>query len=249
MQSNLAWKLALVIRGFASLTLLSSYNAERLPVITQMLHATTALYTHTVAKEKSTPKEEAKDDAEDEKKSGWFRWRNSALEMYGINYRYSDIVLEERDVTPQDPEDTLARAYQGYEGFGVLHAGDRAPEAPGLVQEGSTTSLFSLLNPSTHTVLIFPASVERAEVDAVFRATATLPRSTVQTFTVTSNSTHVIPDGTSLFDRDHHARNAYMVTDGELNVVIIRPDAFVGAVVKDAEGVRRYFSKIFKPEV
>lgn len=179
MQSNLAWKLALVIKGFASPCLLSSYNAERLTVITHMLQATSALYTYTVAKEKSTLKEEAKDDAEGEKKSGWFRWRNSALEIYGINYRYSDIVLEERDITPQDPEDTLAHAYQGYEGFGILRAGDRAPEAPGLVHEGYTTSLFSLLNPSTHTVLVFPASVEGAEVDGIIRPTATLPRSTV----------------------------------------------------------------------
>ncbi|KAK0196703.1 FAD-binding monooxygenase [Armillaria mellea] len=97
--SNLAWKLSLVLKGLASPTLLSTYNEERLPVITQMLHATIQLYTHTVAKEKPT-----KDTKEDEKASGWFRWRNTALEMYGINYRYSSIVLEERDTEPQDAE-------------------------------------------------------------------------------------------------------------------------------------------------
>lgn len=93
--SNLAWKLSLVLRGLASPTLLSTYNEERLPVITQMLHATTQLYTHTVAKEK-----QVEDTKSNEKALGW---NNTALEMYGsITGKHRPI--GERDVEPQDTE-------------------------------------------------------------------------------------------------------------------------------------------------
>ncbi|KAL0569638.1 hypothetical protein V5O48_012322 [Marasmius crinis-equi] len=52
--SNLDWKLSLVLKGIANPPLLSTYNEERPPFITQLVHATSALYTHTVAKEKPT---------------------------------------------------------------------------------------------------------------------------------------------------------------------------------------------------
>ncbi|PBK78579.1 hypothetical protein ARMSODRAFT_947517 [Armillaria solidipes] len=225
---NLAWKLSLVLKGLASPTLLSTYNEERLPVITQMLHATTQLYTHTVAKEKPT-----KDAKEDEKASGWFRWRNTALEMYGINYRYSSIVLEERDTEPQDAEDVLAYAYSGYEGRGSLRAGDRAPDAP----LGGTT-LFSLFKSTVHTVLVF--SKWSADLEAGLK---TLPSAAVQTFVIVDANERL--EGVSmLVDSEGHARKAYMVEEDSPAIVIVRPDSFIGAIVTAVEGVERYFSKI-----
>ena len=110
-----------------------------------MLQATTALYTHIIIQEKPPA---APQTNENENETGWFRWRNSAVLMYGINYRYSDIVLEERDTTPQDKEEALAHAYSGYKEPRVLRAGDRAPEAPGLISNQSRleTSLFGQLD-------------------------------------------------------------------------------------------------------
>ncbi|KAK0463731.1 uncharacterized protein EV420DRAFT_1638653 [Desarmillaria tabescens] len=226
--SNLAWKLSLVLKGLASPALLSTYNEERLPVITQMLHATTQLYTHTVAKEK-----QVKDTKEDEKASGWFRWRNTALEMYGINYRYSSIVLEERGMEPQDAEDVLAHAYSGYEGRGSLRAGDRAPDAP----LGGTT-LFNLFKSTVHTVLIF--SKWSADIEMGLR---TLPSAVVQTFVIT-NSNMQLGGVSVLVDNDGHARKAYMVEEGSPAIVIVRPDSFIGAIVTGVGGVKRYFSKV-----
>ncbi|KAK0441953.1 FAD binding domain-containing protein [Armillaria borealis] len=225
---NLAWKLSLVLKGLASPTLLSTYNEERLPVITQMLHATTQLYTHTVAKEK-----QSKDTKEDEKTSGWFRWRNTALEMYGINYRYSSIVLEERDTEPQDAEDVLAHAFSGYEGRRSLRAGDRAPDAP----LGETT-LFSLFKSTVHTVLVF--SKWSANVEASLKM---LPAAAVQTFVIVDANERL--EGVSmLVDSEGHARKAYMVEKDSPAIVIVRPDSFIGAIVTDVEGVEQYFSKI-----
>ncbi|EIN04034.1 hypothetical protein PUNSTDRAFT_77218 [Punctularia strigosozonata HHB-11173 SS5] len=243
--SNLGWKLALVIKGLAPPSLLLSYTEERLPVIAQMLHATTALYTHTVAKERplETPVKEA---SEGENASGWFRWRNSALEMYGINYRYSEIVLEQRDPNDLTKEDALGRAYSGYEGHGNLRAGDRAPDAPGLVAgDGTETSLFGIFKVEKHTVLVFTASGDADNVDLK----SDMPDSVAthsQIFQICNEAgTAYQSDVQVLHDRDGHARGAYFAEANTTNVVIVRPDGFVGAIVRDQDGVRQYFSKIF----
>ncbi|KAJ7343471.1 hypothetical protein DFH08DRAFT_962570 [Mycena albidolilacea] len=104
--SNFAWKPALVLKGRSPASLLSSPNTERLPVIAHMLHATAALSTYAVAKEKPI---------EAPGTSGWLRWKNNALRLYDVNYRSSEIIVEERDTQPldSDPEDVIARAYSG----------------------------------------------------------------------------------------------------------------------------------------
>ncbi|KDQ34081.1 hypothetical protein PLEOSDRAFT_21091, partial [Pleurotus ostreatus PC15] len=237
--SNLAWKLALVLKGFAATSLLNTYNEERLPVITQMLHATTKLYTHTVAKEKAMEPTE-KDSTDEDKQSGWFRWRNSALEMYGINYRFSSIVLEERDTRPRDAEDVLAHAYSGYEGRGSLCAGDRAPEAPKLLTSDGEVSVFKLLKPTVHTVLVFAKEGDLG----VTAALANVPPSVVQIFLVAESQIPAVPGARTLIDSEGHARKSYMVDEGGSLIIVIRPDTFIGGIVKHASGVREYFSKI-----
>ncbi|KAJ7209278.1 FAD binding domain-containing protein [Mycena pura] len=241
--SNLGWKLALVLKNLAPRTILSSFNVERLPVVAQMLHATSALYTHVVRE----VKDEATNKKEDENASGWFRWRNTALEMYGVNYRFSPIVVEERDTTAQDQENMMARAYQGYEGTGTLRAGDRAPEAPGLVHAGTETSLFSLFQPSMHTVLIFPPT-DHASLDDIFATTSAYPKSTIQTFAVYKASASV--QGTAdLVDRQGDAYSSYLVANGKTTIVVVRPDGFIGAIVHDDRGLTRYFNHVFLQSV
>ncbi|KAJ7657824.1 hypothetical protein DFH06DRAFT_1327883 [Mycena polygramma] len=235
--SNLAWKLALVLKNLASPAILSSFDAERLPVVAQMLHATSALYTHVVRE----VKDDASDKKEDENASGWFRWRNTALEMYGVNY-YSPIVLDERDTRPQDREDMLARAYQGYEGMGTLCAGDRAPEAPGIVRDGKETSLFALFQPSKHTVLVFAPNAD-VSLYGIFAATEAFSAGALQTFVIYKVSASV-QGPTDLVDRDGHAFSAYLVGE-TATIVVVRPDGFIGAIVVDNEGLNRYFNKIF----
>ncbi|KDR74757.1 hypothetical protein GALMADRAFT_123452 [Galerina marginata CBS 339.88] len=244
--ANISWKLALVIKGLAPPSLLGTYNTERWPIIAHMLQATSSLYTHTVPKP-TTPigqpsaTETGKED--DDKKSGWFRWRNNALEMYGINYRFSDIVLEERDTQPVDRENLVARAYDGYEGLGTLLAGDRAPQAPGLVdKDGKKASLFDLFKPNLHTVLIFAPDGVFLDAEGMKK----WPASVVQSFIITeTGKAPVVEDVLALVDSEGYATNAYRVIDGELNIIVVRPDGFVGAIVKDIEGVNRYFAKVF----
>ncbi len=153
--------------------------------------------------------------------------------MYGINYRYSSIVLEERDTELQDAEDVLAHAYSGYEGRGSLRAGDRAPDTP-----LGETPLFSLFKSTVHTVLVF--SKWSADLEASLK---TLPSAAVQRFVITDANKPLEDVLCSLIVRDTRGK-AYMVEEGSPAIVIVRPDSFIGAIVTDAEGVQRYFSKI-----
>jgi hypothetical protein len=200
-----------------------------------MLETTSALYTHI-----ATP------DNKDDDETGWFRWRNKAIQMYGINYRYSDIVLEERDTTPQDKREALMHAYSGYEELINIRAGDRAPEAPGLINnQRQKTSLFEQYKQTVHTVLIFSAEGQEQLVTDVVASVKKYPRDAVQAMVISSEKSSDFT-GTNVFiDGDGHARSAYLVKKDTVNVMVVRPDGIIGAIVLDAGGVHRYFSRIF----
>ncbi|KXN80953.1 Tetracenomycin polyketide synthesis hydroxylase TcmG [Leucoagaricus sp. SymC.cos] len=248
--TNITWKLALVLKDLASPSILSTYNDERLPIIAQMLRATSQLYTHLVATPEEKPIEGPSKD--DDRKSGWLRWRNSPLQLYGVNYRFSDIVLEKRDPAhvSADKEETVARAYAGYEASGSLLAGDRAPEAPGLITAtGEETCLFkNYLKPVHHTVMVFASDAEG--VGSVLEQEGKWLESVVKILVITKKKLGEgeMNSGRAIFlvDSKSHAADAYHVEKEALNIVVVRPDGYVGAVVKDAEGANCYFRKIFR---
>ncbi|KIM91474.1 hypothetical protein PILCRDRAFT_655 [Piloderma croceum F 1598] len=215
--SNLAWKIALVLKDLSSPTLLISYNAECLPIITQMLHATSALYTHTVA---------TKDDDMVEQ------------ETTASEKATGDIVLGERGTRLQDRTDALAMAYTSYEGSGTLCAEDRAPETPGLVIDGKDTSLFRLFTPSHHTVLIF-AELAEGDIRKALDSMAKYPEAVVQTVVITAKEAGDFSDYTVAVDRDSYARRAYLVEGDSMTIVIVRPDGFIGAIVNDIDRIDR----------
>lgn len=241
-----------------------------------MLQATTNLYTSgmvaRVEAKSELPTGTAPEDAntkppgDEESQTGWLRWRNDALELYGVNYRFSSIVYDERTPlgTSQDAKDhALARAYAGYEGSGSLAAGDRLPDAPGLLSLSGPShtkwTLLDLFKTSKHTVLVFPdaGSDDGASVLATRRVVdlaKTYPAEIVQAVVlVPARKAHAFPpmetpDGsvTALVDLDGHARSAYRVGQ-EMAVVAARPDGYVGAVAlgTGVDGVKRYFEMVF----
>lgn len=233
-----------MLKRLASPALLETLDEERLPVVTQMLAATSQLYTHMVSRLKPKEASAAEQDAsEDDKKSGWYRWRNDALELYGVNYRYSSVVLEERDATPLDKDDALAHAYAGYPDGSNLRAGDRGPEAPGLLRDEKETSLFKLFTVTKHTVLVFVPKGGEKNVATVTAALAKYSADVVEPFFVVrpGSSLH---GSQVLFDRDGYAHENYHVKEEAEDIVIVRPDGFIGGIVKDTAGVDRYFSKV-----
>ncbi|KAG1884186.1 FAD binding domain-containing protein [Suillus subluteus] len=224
---NLGWKLALVEKGLADKSLLETYNAERLPVISEMLERTTTIVNQAIKTENMFPP------------------RSTILFMLGINCRFSNIVLDEFAI-PGKP----INAY-GIPDEGHLEAGDRAPDAPNILQlwhgESDVKTLFSLYRPSYHTVLVFAPSLGGAKPilgaleaydKSVVRSAVVLPSSA--TGVTVASATDLV-----LVDQEGHAYSAYLMEAGQTKVFVIRPDGVIGAIVHGAEGVKKYLSGIF----
>ncbi|KAF7356181.1 Pentachlorophenol 4-monooxygenase [Mycena venus] len=228
---NLAWKLALVVNGHAPMTLLDSYDEERPPVIKEMLHKTTSLLNLTTSTS-------AQGDS-----SGWER--GGPLLMLGVNYRWSTIVLDEQD------EENMATAPKDPYGVQIqgLKAGDRAPDASELkdIRGGGPSSvrLFDVFDLSRHTVLVFDASPDT--YNAVLAQILRYPQGLVRCVVVVCRG--VLGAGIKgsemvLEDTMGHAYASYHF-EGGCNIVVVRPDGILGAVVRSPEGIGRYFSQVF----
>ncbi|KAI6154838.1 FAD binding domain-containing protein [Pisolithus tinctorius] len=190
---NIAWKIALVYKGVSPASLLDTYTAERLPVITEMLGFTTELHDRTFDQLSTdhTPQSTA-DENDDPKpvKSNFERVMNRGgkLQMLGVNYRTSPIVVDEFAPTPMAGVAVAHSAY-GDTQEGVLRAGDRAPDAPELVpvislgraspnvSSGSqpngmigSTRLFDIFASTHHTVIMFIPSLAVPDLRSVLVA-------------------------------------------------------------------------------
>lgn len=185
-------------------------------------------------------------DAYDPSKKGVME-RPSILDQLGVNYRSSSIVLDEF----QDKAVTDAIATSAYESGDVLRAGARAPEAPQLLETRTKqlTSLFSIFRPYLHTVLIFPSQEDANKTRTTLKYLRDLPEGTVQSVVVSpKSSSEQNLDGIEAYlnveDLEGYALKVYGVSQGESRIVVVRPDGYVGAIVRSAEGVKDYFSKI-----
>ncbi|KAG1743420.1 FAD binding domain-containing protein [Suillus lakei] len=227
---NLGWKLALVEKGLADSSLLETYNKERLPVITEMLDMTTSILKHA----RTT--------------GGTDAWRTTLLYMLGIHCRFSSIVLDEFATPVEGKPINTYRILDETE----LEAGDRAPDAPKLlhVQSGESDSmtLFSLYRPWCHTVIVFASSPINAT--PILAALESYDKHVVRSAVVIPSSAPATPVASLadfvLLDQGDHAYSAYLVEATQTKVFVIRPDGVIGAIVHGAEGVRKYFSRIFR---
>ncbi|KAF9001617.1 hypothetical protein BDZ89DRAFT_1105272 [Hymenopellis radicata] len=210
---NLAWKLSHVIKHLSAPSLLDSYTAERLPVVASMLAETTAVLDTTYK------------DAIKGYDRGW------ELRQFGVNYRGSDIVLDDGD------KSEVADPYRSGDD-GRARGGDRAPDAPGLLtKDGTRTSVYALLNPTRHTVLVFGASAN----DEAFRVN--YPEEVVSVVSVYPRDTlNGVLEVGCVIDADGHAYEGCAIL--QVEAVIVRPDGVIGARVRDAHGIRKYFRKI-----
>ncbi|KAG0697640.1 FAD binding domain-containing protein [Suillus ampliporus] len=227
---NLGWKLALVEKGLADKSLLETYSAERLPVISEMLEMTTSILNQAIITGEVAIQ------------------RSPKLFMLGINCRFSSIVLDEF-ATPVEGKPINA--------YGVfderrLEAGDRAPDAPNVLQVGrgetDVKTLFGLYRPWYHTVLVFAPSL--ADAIPILGALEACDKSTVRTAVILPSSAPVAAVASPcadvvLIDQEGYAYSAHLVEANQTKVFVIRPDGVIGAVVHGAEGVKKYFSKIF----
>ena len=218
----MSWKLSLVERGVSSPALLSTYDEERRPIIKDMLAITTIAFDQIIAGEVATSP-----------------LRSIDLRQFGVNYRQSSIIT---------PKSAPVGTY-GAVG-GIPQAGDRAPNAPGLVHVKShmSTSVFEMLTTAQHTALIFTNSVEQAIpfVHALEKA----PQNTFQWAIILPKREDfgdiaTLPkEGFVLVDSGGHARRAYSPREAR-TVIIIRPDGIIGSLVENPADVQKYLSLIY----
>ncbi|KAL0953959.1 hypothetical protein HGRIS_005120 [Hohenbuehelia grisea] len=221
---NLGWKLALVIKGLAKDNLLESYNNERLPVIAAMLQITTKMHSKMF-----TDHQERLE-------------RANNLTQLGVNYRGSPIVIDERS-----PEEVAHNPYDVDAGS-LLSAGDRAPDASGLVTIGQSgpepMRLFDVYGPAHHTLLVFTQKAEDAsELLAAARTSAkAVPlRTSVLVSPDTANEANISADYVFVDQKGSARKNYVILPEVATTAVVVRPDGVVGAVVSSVGGVQKYF--------
>lgn len=185
----------------------------------------------------------------DPNRKGGFMDRPNTLNQLGVNYRSSSIAVDEF----QDAETAKTTLTSAYESDDILRAGARAPEAPRLLDLASTAktlSLFDIFKPYIHTALAFSSGSGADDgVAAITEYLGGLPAGYVQSAIVlpkgSASLTHPPHMNFMLRDTEGHAFQGYGIVEGEARVVVIRPDGYVGAIVRGVEGVKKYFSMIF----
>lgn len=229
---NLAWKLALVEKGFATQDFLESYTHERLPVVASMLNQTTALLNKTFAR---TP----------DNFDGWKRGHE--LRQFGVNYRGSPIIVDE---TPLDETEAVDPYQSGNDD--TVRGGDRAPDAAGLISVGKPTNkwsntLFDVFGSTHHTLIVF--SDDKEKQTEVLEAVKAYPETLLKTVVLLPQTTKAtcskLPASYVFKDKDGFAYDTYMMNARELDTVVVRPDGVIGALTNGAEGVKKYFDIIF----
>ena len=141
--------------------------------IAEMLNITSELHSHTFVHPQSSTLEPGATSDADSSSNPVSIVRPQHLLQPGVNYRWSPIVLEGRTTLEGD---TTAEKNPYGQDSGRLRAGDRAPEAPGLVDaDGHETSLLRIFKPQMHTIMVFTLSngVEDENAIAVVKAAQT----------------------------------------------------------------------------
>ena len=225
---NLGWKLALATKSLASPRLLDSYSAERLPVIANVLGVTKELL-------KKAVELDPHDDAPEEDSP---YHRGLKLYQLDINCRGSSIVVDGLDG-------------ESYKLGERLRAGDRAPNAPGIVPlnvglQPGTTQLFDIFSSNRHTALIFVKGDEN--VKPYLELLKHYPQHTVFPVIVLQQgderNVEVFGKTSVVQDSAGHCWKSYSTEHGT-KVVIVRPDGCVGAMGRSPGVVEEYRDLVF----
>lgn len=173
--------------------------------------------------------------------------RSRVLKQLGVNCRWSSVVVDEQ---PDARNLAHAGAYLDRDPA-VLYAGDRAPDAPGLVPingKSTSTSLFTLFSLSHHTVLVFGGNASL--LTELRHMLCGALRSLVKLVRILDGSLKEAEDqeggaDVALVDRDGHAHDAYSPVTQGFPIIVVRPDGVVGAIVESRAGLKRYLDGVF----
>jgi 2-polyprenyl-6-methoxyphenol hydroxylase-like FAD-dependent oxidoreductase len=248
---NLAWKLALVVKGTAAPALLDSYQAERHPVAEQVLRTTDAM-TRVISLRNPLARA-VRDFVIPVAASQSFvqkRFMRDLAEL-SVNYRRSPIVAQ----TLPDLRDALRQPGLGARAWWAFnagpHPGDRAPDAALKTGDQTGIRLYEALDPTRHNLVLFTGMDPIVGGDAALRDTAEMVAegfdALIKVLVVGSGNarTHSGP-GQLLIDPDHGAHRAYGASVQCL--YLLRPDRYVGfrSLLPGRASLGGYLSRIFK---
>ncbi|MQS11361.1 NAD(P)-binding protein [Streptomyces kaniharaensis] len=216
---NLAWKLALAVRGLAADELLDSYHAERRPVGEEVVGRT--------VRHARAGLDADRDDL------ATLLLREAQLL---VNYRGGPLAEPGRGAGPD-------AALPGDLAPGDLIPGDRAPDCAGLERPlvSFRVRLFDLLRGPNHVLLLYAGAgtgVEPESLHASAEAARSATHGLLDTYVVLAADA-VRPEGLLLphvRDADGAFRAAYAAADGE--AFVIRPDGYLGARLPAAAPAR-----------
>ncbi len=223
---NLAWKLALVVRGRAPVQLLGSYHTEREPVARGVLNLTDRITR--MATIRNTVAQSVRDfllpvvsgiDLVGEKVA-------DQLAELAVSYRQSPLA-----------ENT---------GGGRLRAGDRAPDAELRDANGQARRLFEVFRSPRHILLLFLGAGfdADAKVEQIANALRDLEPETLESYRIWRGEGDAQTD---LRDLSGLAHSAYGLIEG--GIVLVRPDGYLGYRSGDFDSarLRDYLGRIFNP--
>jgi len=173
--------------------------------------------------------------------------RNTDLSQLGVSYRGSSIIGED------NIRDTNLKV-TGYNQNSASAAcpGDRAPEIPLLINatgEHKQETLFGILSPSHHSVLVLTKNYEESSALALSSVINRLPGDTVRSILILPPESNVNDLGKVydevFIDSGGHAYAGYNLPSDKTYFVVVRPDGVVGVRADEIAGVERYFQKIF----
>ncbi|MBP8539665.1 FAD-dependent monooxygenase, partial [Streptomyces sp. MK37H] len=204
---NLGWKLGQVLRHGADPALLDSYEAERLPIAAGVLGISTRIH-----------RAHRSGDAEG-------RRRTSEVHQLGLSYRDGPLAVDERNGRDGRSDERAHRTDHGHRNDradrdhpGPLGAGDRAPDAPCALPDGTPVRLFDVLRGPHFTLLILGDAAPPAP-DADFGGLAPALGTAGCLRTIRAGGPS--PD---LLDPDDHLTTAYGPAPA---LFLIRPDGYV----------------------
>ncbi len=201
---NLAWKLALVVRGLCSPTLLASYHLERAPVAAGVLNLTDRLTR--MATMRNSVAQSLRDFLLPVVSGIDFVGEKIAdrLTELAVNYRRSPIV--------------------DHHGVAKLKAGDRAPDAELRDEHNQARRIFELLRAPRHVLLVFLGTTgTTAQAEALGSALQGFPADEIDRYRIARGWTG---EPAELRDLSGLAHGAYGLTNG--GVVLVRPDGYLG---------------------
>jgi hypothetical protein len=197
-------------------------------------------------------------------KAGAFK-RGPEFQMLGVNYEWSTLAVDDTRPRP-DVAEARTRAYLTDPPIGAgLRAGDRAPDAPGLLvmrpgpdgwlaaHDAEAATLFDAFRPGWHTVLVFASpDADAAAIRAFVAVARRQPEGTVRTLLVLRDDSAAVESAASagdaaVIDTNGRAFAHYGITpDVSISSVVIRPDSFVGAFACGPAGLEEYFGLVFR---